>query len=242
MDLVCPECGSPLPSLPDDLDATAEVVCSACGQQLRARPVASEPEANDPRYGTHPDLAAEIAAESLPAALYEPELLMSERRATELHGSVCRATELQAGDNATLFQADALFFPFADDEATTSTTLAPFAPPPLSLGVAAYFLRLGAAPGRERLVLERARTVFGRGGADIELDDPAVSKRHFQVDVLGREFFVRDLGSRHGTFLNGRAVRYAELLPGDELLAGATLLVFRTAADGLSRPAAQAVR
>lgn len=214
MDLVCPECGSPLPPLPDDLDATTDVVCPGCGASLRARPVAgagaSDPD--DPRYGTHPDLAAELAAEA------------------------------PAVGNSTLFQADALFSPFADDEATTATTLAPFSPPPLWIGVGGFFLRLGAPPGHERLVLERARTVFGRSGADIELDDPAVSKRHFQVDVLGREFFVRDLGSRHGTYLNGRPIRYAELLPGDELLAGGTLLVFRTAEDGLSRPAVQAAR
>ncbi len=52
---------------------------------------------------------------------------------------------------------------------------------------------------------------------------------------MGREFFVRDLSSKNGTFLNGHRVRYSELLPGDELRAGDTVLVFRTSEDGLSR-------
>jgi adenylate cyclase len=96
---------------------------------------------------------------------------------------------------------------------------------------------VGGAPGRERLPLPSARTVFGRAEADVDLGDPAVSGRHFQVEAAGREFFIRDLGSRNGTFVNGRRIRYAELLPGDEVLAGSTYLVFRTSQDALGRPA-----
>jgi len=115
-----------------------------------------------------------------------------------------------------------------DDRASSG---APEIPP----GPEAFFMVLGAPAGQERIRLERARTVFGRAGADVELADGSVAERHFQVEVMGREFFLRDLGSGRGTRLNGSEVRYTELLPGDEVAAGATVLVFRTADDGVSR-------
>lgn len=43
-------------------------------------------------------------------------------------------------------------------------------------------------------------------------------------------------GSEGATFVNGRRIRYAKLLPGDEVLAGSTYLVFRTSEDALGRP------
>jgi len=118
------------------------------------------------------------------------------------------------------------------------TTLIPSqgaAPPPLPSAAGGYFLILGAEPGRERIPLRTARTVFGRAEADVDLGDATVSSRHFQVEVAGREFFIRDLKSRNGTFVNGRRIHYAELLPGDEVLAGSTYLVFRTSKDRLGK-------
>jgi pSer/pThr/pTyr-binding forkhead associated (FHA) protein len=106
-------------------------------------------------------------------------------------------------------------------------------PPPLQLEVEPYFLVLGAPPGKERIALNAARTTFGRARADVVLADDTISGPHFQVDVMGREFFVRDLDSRNGTRLNGHPVRYSELMPGDELRIGETVLVFRTSGDGV---------
>lgn len=143
--------------------------------------------------------------------------------------------------NATIFQprvalAGILETPAASKAAaSTAGNAGPFVPPPLALDAEAFFMVLGAAPGREKIRLARARTVFGRTDADVDLDDPGVSRRHFQVEAMGREFFLRDLGSRHGTLLNGRKVRYMEILPGDEVQAGGTVLVFRLRDDGLSR-------
>jgi hypothetical protein len=92
---------------------------------------------------------------------------------------------------------------------------------------AAQFLVLGAAPGREPIPLRSACTVFGRKDADVDLGDPAVSRRHFQVEAAGREFFLRDLGSRNGTFVNGSHVHSTKLVDGDEVRAGSTSLVLR---------------
>ena len=147
------------------------------------------------------------------------------------------------GDAATVFQPRVLVEAAEDPGAATLAALpgesaagAAAGAPRLPPGVEPYFLVLGAPPGRERIRLEQARTVFGRGGeADVELRDEQVAERHFQVEVMGREYYLRDLGSGRGTRLNGREVRYTELLPGDEVSAGEISLVFRTADDGLSR-------
>ena len=68
---------------------------------------------------------------------------------------------------------------------------------------------------------------------DVRLEDASLAPRQFQVDVMGHEFYLRDLAG--DTRLNGREVRFMELLPGDEIAAGATVLVFRAAGDGLGR-------
>jgi pSer/pThr/pTyr-binding forkhead associated (FHA) protein len=116
-------------------------------------------------------------------------------------------------------------------EINPSTLPAPF----LQLDVEAYLLVLGASPGQERRPLVRAKTSFGRQGTDIVLDDPAISTEHFQIEAFGKEFFLRDLESRNGTYLNGTRARYSQLLPGDQITAGKTSLIFRTSEDLIDR-------
>ena len=76
--------------------------------------------------------------------------------------------------------------------------------------------------------LVQYETLVGRGeGADIDLSDPNVSKRHCLLRVEGPVCTVKDLGSRNGTRVNGRkqqedvAVRLRHL---DEIQAGDTHL------------------
>lgn len=98
--------------------------------------------------------------------------------------------------------------------------------PPFRLEVPAYFLMVGAPPGFERIELTSAQTVVGREGADLVLDDAKISSRHCQIDIVGREFYVRDLDSLNGTYLNGHKIRSSQILPGDSLRVGKTTLVF----------------
>ncbi len=107
--------------------------------------------------------------------------------------------------------------------------------PPLQLEVDAFFLVLGAPAGEEKLSIQRAKTVFGRGDVDVKLADPTVSGSHFQVEAFGKEFFVRDAGSRNGTYLNGTKIQYSQILPGDQVTIGKTTLIFRTSDDEIDR-------
>lgn len=64
---------------------------------------------------------------------------------------------------------------------------------------------------------------LGRGAdADVCVDDRWVSREHCVIDRIDQVLTVCDLGSKHGTLVNGEAVIRAELNPGDELTIGLT--------------------
>jgi len=70
--------------------------------------------------------------------------------------------------------------------------------------------------------------VIGRGDdVDIKTSDRWVSRRHCELRRRGNQIEVRDLESRHGTYVNGEKTPFALLKPGDELCVG--LSVFRLA-------------
>jgi pSer/pThr/pTyr-binding forkhead associated (FHA) protein len=63
---------------------------------------------------------------------------------------------------------------------------------------------------------------LGRGpSAALRIDDRWISRRHCELKEVAGTLVVRDLGSRHGTFVNGRPViADTPLMPGDELCVG----------------------
>ncbi len=71
--------------------------------------------------------------------------------------------------------------------------------------------------------------VIGRGkDAALALSDVEVSRAHARIDVEDDVPFLRDLGSRNGTFLNGAPVSGAiEVRVDDEIDVGATRLIVR---------------
>ncbi len=73
------------------------------------------------------------------------------------------------------------------------------------------------------------KTVVGREDADITIADPTMSTRHFEIEVRGGEFFIRDLGSTNHTRVNGRAIQATTLRSGDRIQAGLTSFVFHAA-------------
>jgi serine phosphatase RsbU (regulator of sigma subunit) len=65
----------------------------------------------------------------------------------------------------------------------------------------------GLNPGQQ-FPLEGERAVVGRHPeCDIVLDVGAVSRQHAQIVRVGNGYFVEDLGSRNGTFVNGELIR-----------------------------------
>ena len=96
-----------------------------------------------------------------------------------------------------------------------------------------------------RLPLREGENVLGRDPAvDVVLDDDTVSRRHARVVVTAGTAALTDLGSKNGTYLQGRRVEgTAALKDRDEILVGSVLLVFsapdpdRPTATRTDRPA-----
>lgn len=75
--------------------------------------------------------------------------------------------------------------------------------------------------------LDRTSFLIGRGRYDdIQLDDRRVSRSHARIVNLHGEFYVQDLGSTNGTFVNERSVKRHRLRDGDMLCIGGHDLVF----------------
>lgn len=70
--------------------------------------------------------------------------------------------------------------------------------------------------------IQRRVTLIGSGPAvDVRLPSPRVSAFHAELELTSGTLVVRDIGpTRHGTYVNGRAVLEAVLDRGDELQIG----------------------
>jgi hypothetical protein len=76
-------------------------------------------------------------------------------------------------------------------------------------------------------VLDQPRAVVGRSRrCDFVVEDPNISRRHFEVQRRGDDWYVVDLESTNGIAVNGRKVSSARLQAGDEILAGTSRMRF----------------
>jgi len=84
---------------------------------------------------------------------------------------------------------------------------------------------------RDAFELRKPRTTLGRDAAnDIVLGHPSISRRHAHVTRAGEDFVLADLGSAHGTRVNGEAVGSRRLRHGDRIdLCGIELRFEQTA-------------
>ena len=77
------------------------------------------------------------------------------------------------------------------------------------------------------LVIDRPRAVVGRSPrCDYVLEDPNVSRRHFELQLRGGDWYLVDLESTNGVIVNGRRVTSSRLTPGDEIVVGTSSLRF----------------
>lgn len=91
-------------------------------------------------------------------------------------------------------------------------------------------LSIAILTGRRKgdvIPLERPRTVLGRKGAraDVEIDDPEMSRAHAALECHGSKVVLRDLESRNGTFVGEQRVESRELEDRSEFRLGGTSLM-----------------
>jgi hypothetical protein len=79
----------------------------------------------------------------------------------------------------------------------------------------------------KRFVIDRPRAVVGRSQrCDYVLSDPNISRRHFELQLRGSDWYLVDLESTNGVKVNGRRVNTSRLSPGDEIAVGSSNLKF----------------
>jgi len=107
----------------------------------------------------------------------------------------------------------------------------PFPHDELERGQSLLLVKRGPNAGSTFLI-EKERTTAGRQPeSDVFLDDVTVSRHHAELERRGEEFFVRDLGSLNGTYVNGERVEETKLASGDEIQVGKFKLVFFAAGE-----------
>ncbi len=72
----------------------------------------------------------------------------------------------------------------------------------------------------------RPRTVGSGAGCDVQLSDPAISRRHLEIQVGPEGVMVRDLGSTNGSFVQGARFNELTLGFGTEVTIGKTVLKY----------------
>ncbi len=89
-------------------------------------------------------------------------------------------------------------------------------------------LLLQTSDGPQPIPIESTVLTLGRGlSNDIILEDTRVSRHHAQLRYKTRRFWLTDLGSTNGTFINGERTTEAALRDGDVISLGGLELTFR---------------
>ena len=75
--------------------------------------------------------------------------------------------------------------------------------------------------------LNRPTTSVGRGADQmLVIADIAVSRRHLQIQMTPTGYRMQDMGSPNGTMVNGKRVAEVQLMDGDQIELGNSLLRF----------------
>jgi phosphoserine phosphatase RsbU/P len=92
---------------------------------------------------------------------------------------------------------------------------------------------------RSRVTIDVVPFLIGRQGDNhLVLRDNRISRSHARITAENGEYFVEDLDSRHGTFLNGQRIKRGKLREGDRIDFGfhdSYRLVFTLEEDELNR-------
>ena len=97
-----------------------------------------------------------------------------------------------------------------------------------------------AGPMAEKVVpLEDAEVTIGRGDTNqVCISDRILSRQHCAIKHENQKYVIRDLGSRHGTLVNGIPIQQQVLYHGDQISLGSSVFVFQLRAEEvLSHPA-----
>ena len=96
----------------------------------------------------------------------------------------------------------------------------------LEAGQALLVVQRGPNAGSKFLIDKDLTTAGRHPESDIFLDDVTVSRRHAEFRRDDGKFYIHDVGSLNGTYVNRQRVDEAQLVTGDELQIGKFKLTF----------------
>ncbi len=213
----CPRCGYMNPA-----DSAACLNCRLPFGQQR-QPV---PPAAAPNYPTIPPAAAcgaAAAQPTAPPAAYQPPAAPRPTPLPKPYTPPAGATVRRAIESEPA--------PSPAPSPTPSPVAPPVAQPAAartSSEMPQAWLEHVAGPGvMEPEPLTQTDTMVGRSTVcDIQVPDPKVSRKHFQIRYGNGAFFLQDQQSSRGTYINGERVIARRLADGDRINVGDTTLRF----------------
>jgi len=92
-----------------------------------------------------------------------------------------------------------------------------------------YFLEIIEGPDiGKSFSLKDAEVFIGRHGqCELVLHDPEVSRRHLKIAPGENGWWLDDLGSTNGSFVNGQRITHQTAVPGDRIQIGQSVLVIQ---------------
>ncbi len=83
----------------------------------------------------------------------------------------------------------------------------------------------GSATG-QIFQISKTRTLIGRSGSDINLEDPEASRQHAALEIIGDVALLRDLDSTNGTWIDLERIEQHQLSNQQEFRIGSHVLMF----------------
>ncbi|MEX0942382.1 MAG: FHA domain-containing protein [Pseudomonadales bacterium] len=131
---------------------------------------------------------------------------------------ITTTTPLNAGDIINIQGVDLIV---VEDEGGNAKTLVLSGTALMQLGSGAWSLIADSGPEKGQIIPVMDRTEIGRAlECDISILEPALSRKHAELELTDDGLLIRDLGSVNGTFVNGEKVDEAALNDGDVLAFG----------------------
>jgi FhaA, N-terminal domain/FHA domain len=132
--------------------------------------------------------------------------------------------------------------PYPPSDGQTVLQSAPVPPPPGPRPARRGHPQVALEVNGRRRPVNPPGVVLGRGtDADIQINDPGVSRRHAEIRLMpegpgGIRVVLVDLGSTNGTLVNGRRTAEAELTDGSTVRIGNTTMTLRLADEPIAQP------
>ncbi len=122
---------------------------------------------------------------------------------------------LRAGD---IIVIQGVELEIVEDESAAGKTLVLSGTALMELGTNSWSLVAGSGPEKGQVIPVMAHTEIGRAlECDISILEPALSRKHAELELIGDDLVLRDLGSVNGTWVNGEKIEEVKLKDGDRI-------------------------